>query len=239
MIKKLVLINGKGFDINKPFAFQTVQTDTQVLLFDDIDKNFKFENAFSIITEGLTIEKKGQDAIKIPFNESPKISLTTNYTVKGDGASHRRRVFEVEIANHYNDTYTPEDEFGHQFFSDWDDNEWEKFDNFMIRCIQFYLNNGLVESNKVNLEFRKLKNNLGAEFIEFMESQRFDGSRILRKDFRDNFNRQYKHLSKFNSAVIFNKKVKDYCKFNNIKFEEVKSNGVIFFELGTEVKAPF
>ena len=67
-IKKLSTINGKGFDPNTQFAYQTVGTDTQVLLFDDIDRNFKFENLFSLITEGLVIEKKGKDAIKIPFN---------------------------------------------------------------------------------------------------------------------------------------------------------------------------
>ena len=102
-IKRLSTINGKGFDPTKSFAYQTVSTDTQVLLFDDIDKNFKFENLFSVITEGLIIEKKGKDAIKIPFAESPKISITTNYTVQGEGSSHNRRVFEVEMSAYFND----------------------------------------------------------------------------------------------------------------------------------------
>ena len=48
-------------------------------------KNFDFERLFSVITEGLTLEKKNKDAIKIPFNKSPKVSITTNYALKGDG----------------------------------------------------------------------------------------------------------------------------------------------------------
>jgi hypothetical protein len=119
----------------------------------------------------MTIEKKGQDAYQIPFKESPKISITTNYTINGSGASHERRIFEVEIANYFNDNLTPEMEFGHLFFAEWDDKEWASFDNFMIRCVQFFLKNGLVQSDKVNLKFRKFKNEMGAEFIEFMEGQ--------------------------------------------------------------------
>ena len=149
-IKSIVVEDGKKFDPKNQFAYQKANKDTQIFLFDDVPKNFNFETLFSIVTEGMTIEKKGKDAFQIPFKDSPKISITTNYTIKGSGASFYRRVFEVEIANHFNDNYTPEDEFKHQFFSGWDKDEWQRFDNFMIRCIQFYLKNGLVESDKIN-----------------------------------------------------------------------------------------
>lgn len=228
-IKNVVIEDGKKFDAKGQFAYQKVNKDTQIFLMDDVPKHFNFESLFSIITEGMTIEKKGQDAYQIPFKDSPKISITTNYTVNGSGASHERRVFEVEIANYFNDQHTPDKEFGHLFFSDWDEDEWARFDNFMIRCIQYYLQNGLVESNKVNLELRKLKNELGTEFIEFMESQNFNGSARNRKEFRDEFNRQYPRVAKFNSPQKFNKKVKDYCAFHNMRFEESKYNGVFCF----------
>ena len=233
-IKNIVIEDGKKFDPRGQFAYQKVNKDTQIFLMDDVPKSFNFESLFSIVTEGMTVEKKGKDAFQIPFKESPKISITTNYTIKGDGASFKRRVFEVEVANHFNDNYTPEDEFKHQFFSEWDLKEWAEFDNFMIRCIQFYLKNGLVESNKVNLEFRKLKNNLGSEFIEFMESQKLDGSPRNRKEFRDEFNKQYPTLARFNTAQKFNKKVKDYCEFHNIEFEDRKYNGVSSFFMGVQ-----
>ena len=231
-IKNIVIEDGKKFDPRGQFSYQKVNKDTQIFLLDDVPKNFNFESLFSIITEGMTVEKKGQDAFQIPFRESPKISLTTNYTIKGDGASFNRRVFEVEIANYFNENHTPEEEFKHQFFSQWDDMEWAKFDNFMIRCVQFFLKNGLVESDKVNLAFRKLKNELGNEFIEFMELQKFDGSAINRKDFRDSFNKQYPIVAKFNTPQKFNKKVKDYCNYYKIKFSETKYNGIFHFYIG-------
>ena len=209
-----------------------INKDTQIFLMDDVPKHFNFESLFSIITEGMTIEKKGQDAYQIPFKESPKISITTNYTINGSGASHERRVFEVEIANYFNENRTPEMEFGHLFFAEWDETEWAKFDNFMIRCVQFFLKNGLVQSDKVNLQLRKFKNEVGTEFIEFMDAQTLDGSPKNRKEFRDEFNRNYPNVAKFNTPQKFNKKVKDYCEFHNLKLSESKYNGVVCFYIG-------
>lgn len=235
-IKNVVIEDGKKFDAKSQFAYQKVNKDTQIFLMDDVPKHFNFESLFSIITEGMTIEKKGQDAYQIPFKESPKISITTNYTIQGSGASHERRVFEVEIANYFNENLTPEMEFGHLFFAEWNETEWAKFDNFMIRCVQFFLKNGLVQSDKVNLKLRKFKNEMGTEFIEFMELQKFDGSPRNRKEFRDEFNRQYPTVAKFNTPQKFNKKVKDYCEFHNIPLEESKYNGVVCFYIGGQQK---
>ena len=231
-IKNIVIEDGKKFDAKSQFAYQKVNKDTQIFLMDDVPKHFNFESLFSIITEGMTIEKKGQDAYQIPFKESPKISITTNYTINGSGASHERRVFEVEIANYFNENLTPEMEFGHLFFAEWNETEWAKFDNFMIRCVQFFLKNGLVQSDKVNLKLRKFKNEVGTEFIEFMESQKLDGSPRNRKEFRDEFNKQYPNVAKYNTPQKFNKKVKDYCDFHNITLEEIKYNGVVCFYIG-------
>lgn len=240
-IKNIVVEDGKKFDSKNQFAYQKVNKDTQIFLLDDVPKHFNFESLFSIVTEGMTVEKKGQDAYQIPFTESPKISITTNYTISGSGPSHERRVFEVEIANYFNENNTPEKEFGHLFFSEWDKDEWGRFDNFMIRCVQYFLKNGLVQSDKVNLAFRKFKNEMGTEFIEFMELQNFNGTPINRKSFRDDFNRQYPTVSKYNTPQKFNKKVKDYCSFNEIPFDEGKYNGVVNFYIGesTTEEDPF
>ena len=233
-IKKIITEDGKSFDHKSQFAYQRVAKDTQIFLIDDVPKNFDFENLFSVITEGMTVEKKGQDAYQIPFKESPKISITTNYTVNGFSPSHERRVFEVEIANFFNANHTPQDEFGHLFFVDWNEKEWANFDNFMIRCVQFYLKNGLVNSDKVNLKERKFRNEVGLEFIEFMEARtsEFNGKPISRKKLREDFNAEYQRLARFNTPQKFNSKVKEYCKFYNINLEENKYNGIVCFCIG-------
>ena len=166
-MKKLVVIDGKAFAFEKSFPYQTVSADTQVLCFDDVKKNFDFERLFSVVTEGLTLEKKNKDAIKIPFSKSPKIAITTNYAIKGTGNSFARRKWEVELHQHYNKNFTPLDEFGKHFFADWDDDDWCSFDNYMVGCLQGYLNTGLVKSKFVNLKIRQLSAETNHDFIEW------------------------------------------------------------------------
>jgi len=238
-IKNVCIEDGKKFDPRGQFAYQKVNKDTQIFLMDDVPKHFNFENLFSIVTEGMTVEKKGKDAFQIPFRESPKVSITTNYTVKGSGSSHRRRVFEVEIANHYNDNYSPEDEFNHQFFTEWTIDEWESFDNYMIRCIQYFLKNGLVESDKVNGAFKHYQANVTIEMIEFLNSQIFNGKPIRRKELRDDFNKEYPTQARFNTPQKFNSRVREFCEYNKFEYDVAQYNGnKCFYIKNPDVKNP-
>jgi hypothetical protein len=167
-MKKLVVIDGKSFNFEKSFPYQLVSADTQILCFDDVKKHFDFERLFSVITEGLTLEKKNKDAIKIPFGKSPKVALTTNYAIKGAGNSFARRKWELELHQYYTMAFTPRDEFGKMMFGDWNDDEWCEFDNYMINCLRFYLTNGLVKSKFVNLKIRQLSAETCHEFIEWV-----------------------------------------------------------------------
>ena len=138
-----------------------------MICFDDVRKHFNFERLFSVVTEGLTLEKKNKDAINIPFDKSPKVTITTNYAIKGSGNSFARRKWELELKQHYSKDYTPFDEFGKMMFQDWTDDEWCIFDNYMIGNLQFYLNNGFIKSDFVNLKIRKLSAETCHEFIEW------------------------------------------------------------------------
>ena len=166
-MKKVVTIDGKSFTFERSFAYQLVSADTQILVFDDVKKYFDFERLFSVVTEGLTLEKKNKDAIKIPFSKSPKIAITTNYAIKGTGNSFARRKWELELHQYYSKEFTPLDEFGRLMFGDWDDSDWCEFDNYMIGCLKSYLTTGLVKSKFVNLSIRQLSAETSHDFIEW------------------------------------------------------------------------
>ena len=166
-MKKLVVIDGKSFAFERSFAYQLVSADTQILCFDDVRKHFDFERLFSVVTEGMTLEKKNKDAIKIPFSRSPKIAITTNYAIKGAGNSFARRKWELELHQYYTKSFTPLDEFGKLMFGDWNDDDWCEFDNYMIGCLKNYLRTGLVKSVFVNLKIRQLSAETCHEFIEW------------------------------------------------------------------------
>jgi len=166
-MKKVVTIDGKSFTFERSFAYQLVSADTQILVFDDVKKYFEFERLFSVVTEGLTLEKKNKDAIKIPFSKSPKIAITTNYAIKGSGNSFARRKSELELHQYYSKSFTPLDEFGKLMFGDWNDDDWCEFDNYMIGCLSRYLHTGIVKSNFVNLKIRQLSAETSHDFIEW------------------------------------------------------------------------
>jgi succinate dehydrogenase flavin-adding protein (antitoxin of CptAB toxin-antitoxin module) len=166
-MKKVVTIDGKSFTFERSFAYQLVSADTQILVFDDVKKYFDFERLFSVVTEGLTLEKKNKDAIKIPFSKSPKIAITTNYAIKGSGNSFARRKWELELHQYYSKAFTPLDEFGKLMFGDWNDDDWCEFDNYMIGCLRGYLHTGLVRSKFVNLKIRQLSAETAHDFIEW------------------------------------------------------------------------
>ena len=214
-MKKLVVIDGKAFNFEKSFAYQLVSADTQILCFDDVKKYFDFERLFSVVTEGLTLEKKNKDAIKIPFSKSPKIALTTNYAIRGKGSSFERRKWELELSQYYTKEFTPLVEFGKHFFAEWDDEEWCQFDNFMIECLQMYLEMGLLKSSFVNLELRRLSAETSHEFLEWCGL--LDGS-------SNPFLRQGDKLMKNDLYFVFTEDYPDYGPKSKMTVSRQKFN---------------
>ena len=242
-MKRIATIDGKNFASDKSFAYQTVQVDTQVLCLDDIKKNFNFESLFSIITEGITLEKKNKDAIKLPIAKSPKLLISTNYAVKGEGNSFERRKWELEFAQYYNSERTPIDEFGRMLFDDWPADEWHKFDNYMISCLQLYLNHGLIEAQFNNLETRKFIAGSTFDFHEWMtdkEMKNFEFNyRQNKKEIYEQFLEDYPDYKRDLSAKKFNQWVESYARHLKIDYVKGSSNGKrwhAIVEKGAELK---
>lgn len=168
-LRNILSLDGRNFNFDKSFAFQSVKPETEIMFFDDVKKNFGFERLFSIIAEGLTIEKKNKSEQRIAFEDSPKILITTNYSLKGIDDSSKDRQFVIEFSDHYNSQHKPADEFGKLFFSEWDKEEFSRFDNFMLECCSFYLDKSLVEYKSKNLARKRLIDETSFEFEEFIQ----------------------------------------------------------------------
>src|SRR5690606_34221943 len=101
-VRNVVIEDGRNFNPSKNFAFQRVKADTNVIGFEDIREKFPFERLFSLITDGCVVERKNKDEIFIPFNESPKIVLSTNFSITGVDDSTLDRQFIIEFSDFYN-----------------------------------------------------------------------------------------------------------------------------------------
>lgn len=205
-------VDGKNFKLDKNFAFQRVGLDTKLVAIEDTRKNVDFEGFYSIITEGITVEKKNKDELFIPYKDSPKIVFTTNYTIINNGAHARRRQKTFELAGFFGAENTPEMHFKHKLFDDWDLTQWGLFYNFMFECCKAYLEHGILETGstlKVRRKHIRLK--YGDEFIEWFDEwakeEAFEWSKFM--ELYEGYINSTGTERKFFSAKRFSQGIKD------------------------------
>lgn len=168
-IRVVSVIDGKKYDQREWFGLSSVELNTEVLSFDDTDRNFNFELIFPLMTTGMFIRRKYRNHVFVPFEKSPKVAITTNYAINGSSSSYRRRMYEFEVSSTYSADYSPRDKFGRNFFDDWNDNDWNIFYNTMFIYLQVFLKEGLIESEPINLQLTKLINMTSEEFVEWAD----------------------------------------------------------------------
>jgi len=222
-MKNSLKIDGKNFTFERSFMFQAVDQETQLIIFDDVKKKFSFEKLFSILTEGITIEKKNKNEYRVPYERSPKILITTNHTVEGTDDSSVDRQFVVEFSDYYNAQYKPKDEFGHLFFDEWNDHQWTAFYNYMVECCKYYFQNGLKSYAYVNLTRKKLIDSTAPEFEEFINDLPVN-TEYNRKELLESFKKEYEDFGQIKQNT-FSKWTKIYADLYNFSLLERRSSG--------------
>ena len=234
-LNNTVRVDGKNFKIDKNFAFQRVDLDTRILAIEDTRKNVDFEGFYAIITEGITVEKKNKDELFIPYKDSPKVMFTTNYTLPSSGNHAKRRQKVLEFAPYFGLDKTPEDEFGHKLFDDWDKDEWNRFYNMMFECVRDYLENGVMEMEKSDKLIRKqIKVQFGEEFLEYLVGVVSEGDEnwISQEQLYNDFLAMAGFEKKDYSVKRFSKAVEESCTFLKIsctqKREKASQNRKVY-----------
>lgn len=223
-----VMLDGKVFNTSNRFRYQMVSELTDVVIINDVgDKGqFKFEQMFTAITEGIFAEKKHQRPVFI----QPKFLVTSNRAIDVFGASAKDRCVEFEFSNHYGSENSPLDEFGHKFFQDWTSTEWEGFDNYVAYCIQQYHIHGLLNPKSIHLEERRIIDHTtgNSSFLEWAEKRPVNTRMEKNSMFQD-----YCASVPLEDALSirqFSNYLKLYAETRNFKYEEEKSNSKVFFK---------
>ncbi len=232
--RELVHHDGKKLKKDSVFINQRVGLTTDIILYDDMAKNTSLDFFFSELTSGIQVEKKYQDAFYIDFEDSPKYILTSNHIIQGDNASSDlRRRYEYEVANHYSNEFTPEDEFGNRFFEkNWPADEWNKFYKFMMDCVQVYLDKGLIEAEPLNLKSAKILTKCNENLLEFfdayLELNNRSDRRILQEKYQTFFPKDKMSRHKFTKCL------KKYCNQHNYTIDLWPSGGKYYYFIKTE-----
>lgn len=239
-IKGYTEVAGKDFRADNKHKYQTCKLDTQILHLNDLKGNFYFETLYNDITEGISVERKNQT----PFIIRPKIILSTNKPLRIEGGSDKDRIIEFEFSSYFNYKYRPQDEFKHLFFDDWNINEWNSFDNFLLWCLQTFLQKGILQPENKNLALRKLKQDTSPDFLEWAEdvlnpllddalngkeSPKFCNPELF-NNFIAKYNYNYNESQKDTEKRKFNKSLKYYLDFRGIKLKDEKYNETINYK---------
>lgn len=224
-IVKLTELNGKDFNPTNKHKYQEVTLDSKVICINDLIKGFQLESLFNDITEGIRIEEKN----KSPLIHRVKFLLITNTTIRLDGGSAKDRILEIAFSNYYNLNHRPKDDFGHWFFSEWNEQQWNEFDNFMLTCVQDYLKNPEFEKLKNPvLDKKKLIEQTSPEFADFVEHHLIklkklnSGEPIAKSDILISFKHHYPEIesdNRFNKTHTLTKWLKEWCLIYGYHFE--------------------
>jgi len=219
-LRKTAAEDGKNFSLDSSFAFQQVDISTQVVWIDDLNKNFPFERLFPAISNGLIVEKKHQSKITLSYSESPKFIFTTNYSLKGNSDSFTRRQYIFELSQYFKETYiSPYHKYGKRFFDDWNVNDFNTFFMFMMKCAQYYLDNGIQNFISDDYKLQQLIDTLGGQDVYDVIKDNIPFNKFINKnDFYEDI--VLKKLHKFApKPTTVTKWVQEYAYFYGASYD--------------------
>lgn len=229
------------------FLFSDVTEKTMNIFLDDMRANIDFEHFFTLITGKLKVNVKGGARFSLNQEDTPKLYCTTNHAINGEGASFRDRQAYLVFSDWYNDDHKPIDDFGVNFFTEWEQTQWNLFFNLMATCLQLYFqslreewpgkNKGIVEPPMESIEKRRLRQQIGEDFLQWAEvkfacdpkGEPIDehsalNQREARGELWADFAREKPHALKYVSTTNFKNRMKNYCRYKGFHFNPNKAN---------------
>jgi hypothetical protein len=179
ILRNVAFENGKATD--KDFKYNSVGKETDVLLIDDLNRYHDLEQLNTMATGDTDINLKYGKIIHFDFKDSPKVAATTNYFPDTMHPGVKRRVKIFEINNYFNEVRTPFTIFKHQLIDDWDSEQMNIEINFLITCLELYLNLGLKVPTIVDADIRLLKVKIGADNISSFDLMEINEGMFIKK----------------------------------------------------------
>lgn len=200
--------------LDDQFIWDGITEKTRLVFIDDVKQNFDFEMLFPLITGDWMVNHKGGERVTLPFERSPKIYIPTNHAVVGSGSSFRDRQWIILFSDYYNETHKPVDDFGTQFFSEWEFLQWSLTWNLIAQCVQLYLTFGVVQAPGDRAEHRRLRQEITEGFLQWFSEYFSDAGRFGVLLPRSELQEQCRKKTEMNtSPTLFKKRFKKACEY--------------------------
>ena len=150
------------------FLFSGFTPDRRICVLSDTSRDLDFENLYVLVSDGFTIEDKGEKKYVLSEEHSPKLVLTTNFEISNQDRSDHRRQFHVPVGTFYGTLLdrtgkTPTDVHGGLLLDrhSWTDQDWSDFYATCLHCLQEFLSHGLVPFDDSVLADRQMLKAVG------------------------------------------------------------------------------
>lgn len=119
------------------------------------------------------------------------------------------------------------DEFGHIFFGEWNNEEWNRFYNFLFFVASHYLNTGLIEAPSINKRLKYLIHATSPEFLEFAREKIEIDVRYDKKTLYNGFVHEYQDFSTLTQRT-FTSWLKIYAEAKDLNIFEPRSDSTYY-----------
>lgn len=231
------------------FIWGEVTEKIKNIFLDDVRANVDFEFFFPLITGKLKVNPKGGLPFTLEPEDTPKLAITTNHAINGEGSSFKARQALVAFSDFYNDRHQPIHDFGKNFFGEWDNDDWNLFYNLMANCLLLYFRSlkfgwakkdqGIVDPPMETLEKRRLRQTMGEIFLTWADAyftKENLNTRMPRQTLYEKFCEFDSNVRKYYNSTKFGKVLKAYCEFSGYHLNPNKANeeGVLFLDFVKE-----
>ena len=214
---------------DNPHVFEKIDRTTDIVNADDCCDYFNFGYFYEALTGNTRVNPKNKISFSLPFSESPKFIFSSNYGDRAtDPSSLRRKIYTVysdyyhENNGEYKESRNPAEELGGNLFFQWPDSEWEKYYNFMMQALSFYLSTDKkIRPPMSNIQKRNLISEMTEAFKAWADVffspasgnlNRWVMKEIAFKNFLAETN------TRSHSSQKFKQKLMAYCKFMKYDF---------------------
>ena len=221
----------KGNGNKNNFVFHFVRPSTQYISFDDACEDFDFRVLFSKITGGLTCNAKYGGIIHFGKKDKPKMGISSNHAILGNGSSYVDRQHIVEVGDFYRFNKmelgkSPSQFHGGWLFDEgWSSQNWSEFDAFCVNSLRYYLGNDLVGGRSSdNYRLKRLHQSVGSK--ELVD--------VLFRFLSENLDKDiYSHQVKGMDQGQLDSCLKEYLEENGIDHLTTRKMTQILFEVST------
>lgn len=211
------------------FLFDGVTSNTDNVFIDECPSNFYYNFIYGMVTGDFRVEEKNRHSYVIPFAQSPKFVLATNYVLSRHDPSTEGRIWPLPFSdyyhvktpkNDYRETRTIRDDFGMELMgTEYSEHDWQLDIAFMLQCVQFHLSlpkgsrRILPPLNRI--ERREQLAQVGKDFKQWADDYfSEDGGNLDRKIKTETVLSDFNAETKFGWAPSkLTKSLKSYCEY--------------------------